>query len=72
MMAVFCIILGIIMFLLMEHALVFWLVFMPLAVIFFVCLHQFFTKGSIGIGYGATALCVLLVSVVALVIVCIP
>lgn len=71
-MTVFCVILGIIVFLLMEHALVFWLVFVPLAVLFVVSLIKFFTKGVSGIGDFVTAMLVLVVMGVALMIVCIP
>ena len=59
-------------FLLMEHPVVFWLVFVPLAVLFVVSLIKFFTKGVSGIGDFVTAMLVLVVMGVALMIVCIP
>ena len=68
----FIIILGIIAFLLMEHAVVFWLVFVPLALLFVVSLIKFFTKGTSGIGDFVTAMLILVVMGVALMIVCIP
>ena len=68
----FVIILGIIAFLLMEHAIAFWLVFIPLAIIFLVCLYQFFMGGRSGIGYFVTAMISLVAMVIALMVVCIP
>ena len=41
---VFVLILGIIAFLLIEHTLVFWLVFVPLAILFILFLVSFFTS----------------------------
>ena len=68
----FIIILGIIAFLLMEHAVIFWLVFVPLAILFVV----FMVKWLNGTGFGVSDLVmagiVAIIIVVALLIVCIP
>ena len=71
-MAVFIFILGIIAFLLMGHMIVFWCVFVPLAILFIASLAIFLKKGSLGIGSFVTAMITLVVMVVALLIVCIP
>ena len=68
----FFLLLGVIVFLLMEHALVFWIVFVPLALMFILYLLKFFRDGRSGIGHFATAMFILVVMVIALWIVCIP
>ena len=71
-MAVFCIILGIIVFLIMVYPVVFWCVFLPLAVLFVVSLVKFFKDGSIGLNHFITALSILAVMTVVLLFLCIP
>ncbi len=68
----FIIIIGIIAFLLMEHALIFWLVFVPLSILFMLLLISFLKKGRLGIGELASALIVLVAMIIILMIVCIP
>ena len=68
----FFLILGAIVFLIMEHALVFWVVFVPLAFFFFASLFKFFSNGRAGVKDFATAMVILVIMVVALMIVCIP
>ena len=63
---------GIIAFLLMEHAVVFWLVFVPLAIIFVVYLLGWFKTGGMGLSNILTAALALIIMIVALLIVCIP
>ncbi len=67
----FFFLLGIIAFLLMEHPVVFWCVFVPLAVIFVGSMLGFFKKGG-GLGKLVTALIILAAMAVVLLIVCIP
>lgn len=69
----FVIILGIIAFLVMEHPVAFWLVFVPLAITFIVVL----AKGLIGntrkaIGSIVILPIILLLMILALLIICIP
>ena len=71
-MAVFCFILGIVVFLIMVHPVVFWCVFVPLVIIFVVFLVKFFKDGGIGLSNFVTALTVLGIMVVVLLILCIP
>lgn len=59
-------------FLLMEHPVVFWLVFVPLALLFVVSLIKFFANGRNGIGDFVTAMLILVVMGIALMIVCMP
>ena len=66
------IILGIILFLLIEHALVFWLVFVPLAILFVVFLCGWFKTGGLPLSSLWMALLILAVIVILLLIVCIP
>ena len=68
----FIIILGIIAFLLMEHALVFWIVFVPLSILFVVFMVKWFNGGGLGLSDFVAAFIVLIMMVVALLIVCIP
>ena len=71
-MAVFIFILGIIAFLLMGHMIVFWCVFVPLAILFIASLLTFFKSPGTGVRHFITAMITLAVMVVALLIVCIP
>ena len=68
----FFLLLGAIVFLIMQHPIVFWVVFVPLALMFVAFLVNFFRKGVSGLVDFATALIILGVMVVALMIVCIP
>lgn len=68
----FFLLLGAIVFLIMQHPVVFWVVFVPLALMFVASLLNFFRKGVSGLGDFATALIILGVMVVALMIVCAP
>ena len=68
----FIIILGVIAFLLMEHPIVFWVVFAPLVLLFVVSLIKWFGNGSAKMGDFITAFLALAVMVVALVLVCAP
>lgn len=68
----FIIIMGIILFLLMEHALVFWLVFVPLAILFVVYLCGWFRSGGLPLSSLGMALLILAVMVIVLLMVCIP
>ena len=65
-------ILGIIAFLIMVHPVVFWCVFVPLALLFVASLLGFFKKGTKGLGNYVAAMIILVVMIVALLIVCIP
>ena len=71
-MAVLCIILGIIVFLLMVHPVVFWVVFVPLVILFVVSMVKFFRDGGLGLKHYVMAFVALAAMVVALLIVCIP
>lgn len=69
----FFLLLGAIVFLIMEHAVVFWVLFVPLALMFVVSLLKFFGDGrASGVKHLGTALFILGVMLVALMIVCIP
>lgn len=70
MLATFCIILGIIAFLLMEHALVFWLVFVPLAILFVLVAMGLARNNSGAIGSIMALMFIVIVAIVALVLVC--
>ena len=72
MMAVLWFILGIVVFLIMVHPIVFWCVFLPLAVIFVIALIKFFKDGGIGLKHFVTALVILFILVVVLLILCMP
>lgn len=71
-MVAFLVILGIIAFLLMEHIVVFWCVFVPLAILFVASLVLFLKKGGLRLGNFITAMIALAAMVVVLLIVCIP
>lgn len=64
--------LGIIAFLLMDHPVAFWLVFVPLALLFIFFTVHFLTGRGAHIGSFIAALAILVVMVVALVIVATP
>ena len=66
----FIIVLGIICFLLMEHALVFWLLFIPLALLCIVFAVKWF-KGGRGTDIAASLIAIVAI-VIVLLIVCIP
>ena len=68
----FFLLLGAILFLIMEHTVVFWIVFVPLALLFVVSLVKFFSDGRSGVKDLVTAMCILAGTVVVLMIVCIP
>ena len=68
----FVILLGIIAFLLMEHALIFWLVFVPLALLLILYTVKWFKTSGMGLSNLAMAGVILIMMVVALLIVCIP
>lgn len=68
----FVILLGIIAFLLMEHALIFWLVFIPLALLFIIYVLKWFNTGGMGLSNFVAAFIILIMMVIALLIVCIP
>ena len=71
-MAIFCFILGAILFLIMFHPIAFWLVFVPLILLFIACLLGFFKKGKSGLGNYAAAMVIFVIMIFALVIVCVP
>ena len=60
------IIIAIIVFLLMEHALAFWFVIVPLALISAFLLCMFFSRGQIGLGYLVASLSVLAMIVIVI------
>lgn len=66
------IILGAIAFLLMNHAVVFWVVFVPLIILLVVYVLKFLGGRRNALGDLATVLGILAIMVVALLIVCIP
>lgn len=68
----FFLLLGAIAFLIMEHAIVFWLVFVPLALLFVLYVGKWFKTGGMGLSNFAMAGVILIMMVVALLIVCIP
>ena len=71
-MAVFCFILGTIAFLLMEHSLVFWLVFVPLGLTFIISLWKWITRPGLRMGNILVCATSFVAMIVAIVIVCIP
>ena len=71
-MAAFCFILGIIAFLLMAHSVVFWLVFVPLGIVFIISLVKWFNRGGLGMSNILVCATSLILMVVTLLIVCIP
>ena len=64
-MYIFCIVLGVILFLLMEHSLIFWLLFLPLAVIFLVSSYLWVT----GKGFSVTTILISVVTLLGMVLV---
>ena len=69
----FFLILGAIVFLIMEHSVVFWVVFVPLILFFLASLAGFFKKGGTsGVKDFIAAMVILVVMIVVLMIVCIP
>ena len=70
MLATICIILGIIAFLLMEHALAFWLVFVPLAILFVITAVGLVRKGRGAMGSIMTLLFIFILAIVVLLIIC--
>ena len=62
----FFFLLGAIVFLIMEHTLLFWVLFVPLGISFVVYLLKFFREGRLGIGHFFTAMFILVAMVVAL------
>ena len=68
----FFIILGIIAFLLFEHALVFWIVFVPLMLLFIASIVKFFKGSTSGITNLAASITIFIGMILILVIVCIP
>ena len=68
----FVIILGIIAFLLFEHALVFWIVFVPLMLLLIVSIVKFFKGSTSGVTDLATSITIFIGMILILVIVCIP
>ena len=66
------IILAIIVFLIMEHTSIFWLAFVPLALIFIIFLLKLLSGKGLRLSDVAAVMIVLVIMVVALVIVCIP
>ena len=70
----FIIILGIIVFLLMEHAMVFWIVFVPLIILFLASIVSLIQGRSLGAwlsNYAMIMIC-LVAMIIALMVVCIP
>lgn len=66
------IILGIIAFLLIEHAIVFWLVFVPLAILFIASVVGIFRQRGSQLSHVASVVGLFIVMIVLLVVVCIP
>jgi hypothetical protein len=67
--AFIALVLGVVVFLLMEHTLVFWLVFVPLALLFVISTLQFFKSRGWGFRYFTTAMIALFAIIVVLLIV---
>ena len=63
-------VLAIIIFLIMEHALVFWLVFVPLGLLFLLSLAGFFKKGRSGLSDLFLTMVVLAAIIIVLIAVC--
>ena len=68
----FFLILGAIVFLIMEHTVVFWVVFVPLGLGFVLYLVKFLSEGRAGLKHFVTAMTILVAMVAILMIVCIP
>lgn len=66
----FVIILAIIVFLLMEHALAFWLLFVPLALVFIVAVVKMPRSTKSAVGSLVTMTAVFILMIVGLLIVC--
>ena len=66
----FALLLGAIAFLLMEHPVVFWLIFVPLGIIFILNAVGFLKGNKGGIGAIVTSVIILVLLIVALLIVC--
>ena len=71
-MAILCFILGVIAFLVMEHTVVFWCIFVPLAIIFVVSLIAWFTGRGLGLSRIMMAAIALFLMIAVLVAVCVP
>ena len=67
----FIIILGIIMFLLFEHPIAFWLVFVPLGIIFILTAGGFLRGKSGAIGGLVSSIIIFMLIILALLVVCI-
>lgn len=63
-------VLAIIIFLIMEHALVFWLVFVPLGLLLLLSLAGFFKKGRSGLSDLFLTMVVLAAIIIVLIAVC--
>ena len=72
MLAVFCIVLGVIAFLVIEHPIAFWCLFVPLIIMFLITVVNLLTGRRGHIGNLLTIFCVFLAIIVALVIVATP
>ena len=68
----FIIVMGILLFLLMEHALVFWLLFVPLAILFVAYLCGWFKTGGLPLSGLGMALLILVIMVIVVMVVSIP
>lgn len=68
----FFILAGIILFLIMEHPIIFWVVFVPMAVSFVYYICKFLGRGRFNLKDLATAFFILFAMGVALWIVCLP
>ena len=68
----FIIILGVIAFLVMEHPIVFWVVFVPLALLVVTSLIKWFGSSGAKMGELVTSVVALVAMIVALVLVCAP
>ena len=63
-------VLAIIVFLIMEHSLVFWLVFVPLGLLLLLSIAGFFKKGRSGLSNLFLTMVLFVVIIIALVIIC--
>ena len=72
MLAIICIILGIVAFLVMVHPGVFWLVFLPLGLILIALSTKFLKSSNTGITTFIAIMIVLIAMVIAILAVCIP
>ena len=68
----FFFLLGVIVFLIMEHEIIFWIMFVPLAIMLVVSIVKGFKVNGMGLKHFGTAMLILVVMVVVLMIVCIP